>query len=387
MFQRILSRKLLEMARQFPVVAVTGPRQSGKTTLVQALFPKKPYVSLEDIDTRESALSDPRGFLRKYPDGAVLDEVQRTPLLFSYLQTIVDQKKKSGLFILTGSQQFLLLENLSQTLAGRVRILHLLPLSLEEIGDSFLERQTLEDLLFKGMYPRVHAQKIAPEDWYPDYIQTYIERDVRLIKNVGDLNTFQKFLRMCAGRTGQLLNLSSLANDCGITHNTAKSWLGILQASFIAFLIQPHHRNFNKRLVKTPKMYFYDPGLVSSLMGIENKEQLRTHPLQGNLVETFVMAELVKQRLNRGLQPRFYFWRDKTGNEIDCVVEKGDRLIPIEIKSGETVTEDFFKNLNYWNRLAAFRGGEAFLIYGGDGEQERRGVQVLSWRRLKRLRL
>lgn len=385
MILRILSKKLLQSAKRFPVVAVTGPRQAGKTTLARTVFPKKPYASLEEPDTREFALSDPRGFLSQYPHGAVFDEVQRAPELFSYLQSVVDEKNKAGMFILTGSQQLLMMENLSQTLAGRVHILHLLPLSLEELQARPSEPRTLEGWLFKGMYPRLHDKKIPPLDWYPAYLQTYLERDVRRIKNIGDLGTFHRFLKMCAARTGQLVNLSSLAQDCGITHNTAKAWIRVLEASFIVHLLQPHHMNFKKRLVKMPKLYFYDTGLSCSLLGIENEKQILTHPLRGNLFETAVVGEVLKQRHNLGLPPNLYFWRDKTGNEMDLILEKGPLLIPVEIKSSQTLTEDSFRNLRYWNKIARPKNAKSFLIYAGREEQKRKDTQVIGWRKLAAL--
>lgn len=382
MVQRHLHNKLLQAARKSPIVAVVGPRQSGKTTLVRTAFPTKPYISLEDLDVRESALNDPRGFLGRYPKGAIFDEIQRVPSLFSYLQTVVDTAGKPGLFILTGSQHFLLLQTLSQTLAGRARLLTLLPFSLEELQPTLFTKISLEKLLLKGLYPRVHDQKLNPVEWYPDYIQMYVERDVRLIKNIGDLTAFQRFLKLCSGRTAGILNLSSLAQDCGITHNTARSWLGILEASFIVFLLQPHHQNFRKRLVKAPKLYFYDTGLACALLGIEAAQQLDTHPMRGNLFETLVISELTKRRFHRGLPSHLSFWRDKTGHEVDCLVQHGAETIPIEIQSGKTVTQDSFKNLHYWNQLTGKARKPSFLIYGGEQDHTRGATSVLGWKSL-----
>ncbi|MBI5124495.1 MAG: ATP-binding protein [Candidatus Omnitrophica bacterium] len=382
MIKRELLIKLNTSAKKFPIVSVIGPRQSGKTTLVKMAFPYKPYVSLEDTDIREYATSDPRGFLSDYPKGAILDEVQRVPKLFSYLQTAVDKADRPGLFILTGSQHFLLHENISQTLAGRSAIFTLLPFSLAELKDTPFRYNDYEDYIFRGFYPRIYDKRLNPSEWYLNYIQTYVERDLRLIKNIDDLGTFQTFLKMCAARIGQLLNLSSLANDCGITHNTAKSWISILELSFIVFLLRPHYKNFNKRLVKMPKLYFYDPGLASSLLGIENKRQVANHYLKGGLFETFVISELLKHRYNEGLEMNHYFWRDKVGHEIDCIIEKGSRLIPIEIKSGKTPSAEYLKDLNYWNKLAKNRPKNSYVIYGGDITQRRSEGTILSWKNI-----
>ncbi len=382
MIKREIQNKLLSLANKYPVVSIIGPRQSGKTTLVKYSFPEKSYISLEEPDNREFAQTDPWGFLSTYPEGAILDEIQRAPELFSYIQTVVDNKNQPGQFIVTGSNNYLLHEGISQTLAGRTAILTLLPLSKEELVAAGYKVNTLEDLLFTGLYPRIFDQHIEPENWYSNYIQTYIERDVRLIKNISDLNTFQRFVKLCAGRIGQILNLSSLGNDCGITHNTAKSWISILEASFVVFLLQPHYKNFSKRLIKQPKIYFYDPGLASSLLGIDNKNQLDTHYLKGGIFETFVLSELYKYRFNLGLRPNIYFWRDNHGNEIDCIIESGDKLIPIEIKAGKTINEDFFKGLRFWHKIASEETQQGFVVYGGDKTQNRKHGQVTSWRHL-----
>lgn len=379
MITRTMENRLAYLSGKYPAVSVIGPRQSGKTTLVRATFPDKQYVSLEDHDNREFALSDPRGFLATYPRGPIIDEIQRVPQLFSYLQTNIDQEYSFGRYILTGSNNYLLQEQLSQTLAGRVAILKLLPLSLEELNNAAFPINNYEEYLFQGFYPRIYDQNLEPEIWYQNYIQTYVERDVRLIKNISDLSFFQKFIRLCAGRTGQLLNLSALGNDCGISHNTARTWLSILESSFIVFLLQPHHENFNKRLVKQPKIYFYDPGLAASLLGIESKAQLITHYLKGGLFENTVILELLKYRLNRGLLPHLYFWRDNKGSEIDCLIEHENKLIPVEIKAGRTIAPDFFKGLKYWVNLADQKSGPPYLIYGGNESQERSQARVVPW--------
>jgi predicted AAA+ superfamily ATPase len=383
MIKRALAKKLLSSLKAYPVVAVVGPRQSGKSTLVKTVFPHKPYVSMEDLDMREYAINDPRGFISEYPKGAILDEIQRTPQLFSYLQTAIDKYNKSGMFILTGSQHFLMHENISQTLAGRVRLLKLLPFSLNELSNAKFAFNEYEEYLFKGFYPRIYDKKMNPRDWYPDYIQTYVEKDLRLIKNIGNLNTFQKFLKMCAGRVGQVLNLSGLASDCGITHNTAKSWISLLEASFIVFLLSPHYKNFNKRLIKMPKLYFYDTGLLCCLVGIKNKNGLKNHNLKGEIFESFILSEILKNRFNKGLSSNIYFWRDKTGREIDCIIEKSDRLVPLEIKSGRTMTQDQFKNLIYWNGLSKTSAKNSYIIYGGDLNQKRSSGNLISWRNIK----
>jgi len=377
-----LSQKLKQLSCKFPVVSVVGPRQSGKTTLVKNVFPKFAYVSLEELDAREFALQDPRGFLANYPNGTIIDEIQRAPGLFSYIQTVVDKKNETGNFILTGSQNFLLQENISQTLAGRTAILNLLPLSLSELEGTSLKLKNSESYIFKGFYPRIYDKKISPADWYPNYIQTYVERDVRLIKNISDLSAFQKFLRLCAGRNGQILNLSSLGNDCGINHNTAKSWLSILESSYIVFLLKPYYRNFNKRLVKMPKIYFYDTGLACSLLGIQDERQISTHYLKGSLFEALIISEIMKNSFNGGAVPRCYYWRDKTGNEIDCLLERGNDVVPVEIKSGRTVTDDFFAGLKYWRRITGAAPAHEFVVYSGEENQKRTAGNVVGWKHL-----
>ncbi len=382
MIKRDLSGKLKSLFSKFPVVSVAGPRQSGKTTLVKNVFRSLDYVSLEDLDTREFALKDPRGFLSTHNKGVIIDEIQRAPNLFSYIQTIVDSKNKTGMFVLTGSQNILLQENISQTLAGRVAILKLLPFSLKELRQTSYKLKESEEYILRGFYPRIYDKKIDPVDWYPNYIQTYIERDVRLIKNITDLSTFQKFVKMCAGRNGQVLNLSSLGNECGITHNTAKAWISILETSYIIFLLRPFYKNFNKRLTKMPKLYFYDTGLACSLLGIQNKNQLAGHYSKGNLFEAFIISEIIKNRLNKGQEPGCYYWRDKTGNEVDCILELSNSLLQIEIKSGKTIADDYFDGLIYWNKLAGKKNSNPYLIYSGDETQTRTFGKVISWKNI-----
>jgi predicted AAA+ superfamily ATPase len=387
MIKRIISDKLKKLSLKFPVVSVVGPRQSGKTTLAKSVFPKADYVSLEDPDIREFAVKDPRGFLANHNKSVIIDEVQRVPNLFSYIQSIVDKKKTAGQFILTGSQNILLHQNISQTLAGRVAILKLLPFSLEELENSVYKMKQSEEYMIKGFYPRIYDKRIQPADWYPNYIQTYVERDVRLIKNISDLMTFQKFVKMCAGRIGQILNLSSLGNDCGINHNTAKDWLSILESSYIIFLLKPYYKNFNKRLIKMPKLYFYDTGLASSLLGIQNKNQLNTHYLKGSLFESFILSEMVKNMFNKGIEPNYYYWRDKVGHEIDCIAEKANGTLQIEIKSGKTIADDYFIGLKYWAKLTKNGNKNSYLIYNGDEDQKRTYANVVSWNNISRMNL
>jgi uncharacterized protein len=386
MIHRHAHQTVLELAKGFPFVAITGPRQSGKTTLSRSAFPDKPYVSLEDPDSREFADSDPRGFLAGYPDGAILDEVQRCPQLFSYLQTRADLDGRQGLFILTGSQQFGLFSGITQSLAGRVGMVQLLPFSSAELDQAGLLPASINDILFQGMYPPLYDRPLSPGHWYPGYVATYVERDVRQMINIRDLSSFQRFLRLCAARTGQLLNLSSLANDCGITHNTAKSWISILEASYIIHLLVPHHSNFNKRVIKAPKLYFYDTGLVSWLIGIHEKSQLLHHPLRGALFETWGVGELLKGRFNQGLPSNLYFWRDSTGNEVDVLMDHGLTLDPLEIKAGQTVTSDYFTGLRKWTELAGERAGRARLVYAGDDHQNRQDVDVIPWRKIAEIK-
>lgn len=398
MIRRALEPVLKKLALQYPVVTLTGPRQSGKTTLVQAVFPGHQYASLEEPDVREYALEDPRGFLGQFTAGVVLDEVQRVPALFSYIQTIVDREDRPGRFILSGSQNFLLLRAISQSLAGRSAILHLLPFSLRELtgrkplplealghelpGDWPESPPGLMETLFHGFYPRIHDKGLDPTTWYSGYYQTYVERDVREIVNVGDLEAFGRFVRLCAGRNGQLLNLSSLANDCGITHTTAGRWISILEASFLVHLLRPYHTNFGKRLIKSPKLYFLDTGLLCYLLRIQSPDDLRLHASRGPIFEGFVISELIKSFLHQGKEPDLYFWRDATGHEIDAVIDQGSERVAIEIKSGETVAADFFAGIDFWRKLVGNPEAPAALVTGADRGYRRRGVQVYSWMEL-----
>jgi uncharacterized protein len=386
-YDRILKQEVIRLADKFPVVSVTGPRQSGKTTLIRSAFPEYRYENLENPDTRLFAQKDPRSFLKS--DGPmIVDEIQRVPDLFSYIQTITDMKGQTGQFIISGSQSFLLNERISQSLAGRVAILHLLPLSYIELqSDRNFSFPGYEEIIYNGFYPRLYDKQIDPQDFYPNYIQTYIERDVRLLQNIQDLDQFNRFLKLCAGRTGQLLNISSLANDAGVSANTAKAWISVLEASFIIYLLRPHHVNFNKRLIKMPKLYFYDTGLVCSLLDVSSAEQLNTHYLLGALFETFVLSELLKARFNKGLRSNLYFWRDHKGNEIDCLADHGQNFTAIEIKAGRTYTESYFDNLRFWNKLSGNTEESSFVIYGGEKSFNTKYGHLLGWKNLAEIPL
>jgi uncharacterized protein len=368
MIQRKAEHELRVLATQFKAVAVVGPRQSGKTTLVRSVFMQKPYVNLENPDSRRYAMEDPRGFLSNYPLGAILDEAQRVPELFSYLQQILDDTTSNGLFIITGSNNFLLQESISQSLAGRVGYLYLLPLTVEEI---YSIENNSNALLFKGGYPALYNDETDPVKWFSNYIRTYVERDVRQIKNITDLVVFEHFLRLCAGRAGQLLNMSSLAVEAGVDVKTISSWISVLETSFILFRLYPYHENFNKRVVKMPKLYFYDTGLAIALLGVENASLLSLHPFRGALFENMIVMDFLKRRYNAGKLNNLFFWRDNVGNEIDLLLIEGNIKIPVEIKSGQTVTSDYLKGILFWNKMTQTEGG--FVVYGGDTTQKRSG--------------
>ncbi len=388
MIRRVLEARLRALARKFPVVTVTGPRQSGKTTLCRAVFSAKPYVSLEAPDVQEFARRDPRAFLAQHPEGAVLDEVHRVPELLPYVQTVVDARPVAGSFILTGSANFALLQSLGQSLAGRTALLALLPLALEEVRRFRDPPADLLDLLWRGSYPAVYDRGLEPGDWYPSYVATYLERDVRALLNVGDLAAFQTCLRLCAGRVGQLVNLSSLGADAGVTHATVKSWLSVLETGYVAWRLPPFHANVSKRLIKTAKLHFADSGLACYLLGIRSADQLRDHPLRGALFETWVASEILKSRTHRGLPPSLSFFRDRKGAEVDVVVELGRELLAVETKSGQTVAGDFFAGLATFASLVGAsrprRQVRGFVVYGGTDLQRRSAGTVVPWSRLDR---
>jgi uncharacterized protein len=380
MIKRHMESKIRQWARQYPVITVTGPRQSGKTTLCRALFSERPYRSLEDVDQREFARTDPRGFLADVPEGGVIDEIQYAPDLVSYIQTRVDEVQKPGMFILTGSRQFEMMEKVSQSLAGRTAIARLLPFSFGEIYTPSITR-SLDAVLYTGFYPRIHDRELNPTEALSFYVSTYIERDVRQILAVTNLDRFGTFLRLCAGRTGQLLNMQAVGNECGITHNTVKSWLAVLQASGIIRLLRPWHANIGKRLIKSPKLYFLDTGLACFLLGIHKQEHLRGHPLRGALFETFVVSEACKQQDNAGLPDRLWFYRDSNGNEVDLLAGSAAEWNAWEIKSSATISDGFFDGLRYVERHGMPVRSRA-VVYGGDAKMTRQGVRVIPWKRI-----
>ncbi len=382
MITRDIQQNIKQVAKQFPAIAITGPRQSGKTTLVKTLFPKHKYVSLEDLDIRQFASVDPRSFLDTYNAPVIFDEIQRVPSLFSYLQTKIDETGKPGSYILTGSQNFLLMESISQSLAGRIAVKTLLPLSLREISSNSLSHTSIGKIILRGSYPAVIEKKLNIGEWYSSYIQTYLERDIRQIISIQNLLSFQTFLKLCAGRSGQILNITSLANDAGITVNTVKSWLSLLHSSYIITFLQPHTQNFNKRLIKSPKLYFIDTGLACYLLNISSAEVFSAHPLMGALFENWVISEVLKETKNFPLHQSLYYWRDKTGLEIDLLIEKNNQITPVEIKAGKTVNPDFFENLKSYRDLAKDLVERPALIYGGDENQVRQDAEVISWSKI-----
>jgi len=383
MIPRRLADVVQTYASEFKIVAILGPRQAGKTTLARHLFKNKPYVNLEEPDSRNFAEEDPRGFLNRFPEGAVIDEAQRCPQLFSYLQPRVDASHRRGEFILTGSQQLGMMETITQSLAGRVGTVSLLPFSYTELKNAELQPESIEEALFRGGYPPLYdIPRADPQRWLNSYLRTYVERDVRSALNVRDLSMFQRFLGLCAGNVGQLLNTERLGADCGISHNTARSWLSVLEAGFVVFLLQPHHANFRKRLVKTPKLYFYDTGLLTRLLAVETPQQLQVHPLRGSIFENWIVTELMKEYLHRGQEPRLYFWRDSHGHEIDILRDTGLHYQVWECKSGMTYRTEWTEDLEYWQALAGVVAGEKRVAYGGDESFVRKGVRVVSWKDL-----
>ena len=379
----MIPRKILPHLKQslsyFPVISLTGPRQSGKTTLLRAEFPEYTYLSLENPDIREYAQADPIGFLAQYRNRVIIDEAQKVPHLFNYLQGIVDETNKPGQYILSGSQNFLLHKHITQSLAGRVAVHRLLPFDLPELQSAQLLADQWEEAVVKGSYPRIFDVGIPPDQYYPSYLDTYVSRDIEEIVNIRNVNLFTTFVKLCAGRIGQVLNLSSLATDAGIDQTTAREWLTLLESSYLAFTLQPYHRNFSKRLIKRPKLYFYDSGVAASLLGIKTKEQLSTHYLRGNLFENLIISDSIKQSYHQGSHPSCYFWRDSHGNEVDLLVDHAGKLDIFEIKSGKTINQDYFKGLRYMTKIAPEAIANKTVIYGGTASQLRTEANVLPW--------
>ncbi|MFM7531920.1 MAG: ATP-binding protein [Rubrivivax sp.] len=369
--------------RGFPVVTLTGARQTGKTTLVRLLWPEHPYVSLEVPSHREFARQAPSDFLRQFPDGALIDEAQHAPELFSQIQSVVDADGRMGLFVLTGSQNLGLMSRVSQSLAGRTAVVELPPFSLAELRGARRSTPDLDSCLVRGFFPAVHARQVDAHEWLQSYLLTYAERDARQLAAIQDLSAFQRFLRLTAARTGQLLNMQSLAADTGVSDKTVRHWLSVLEACYLVHFVRPHSANFGKRLVKMPKLYMSDVGLAASLMGIQDPAQVRSHPLRGALFETLVVNELLKSRMNAGLREPVHFWRDNVGTEVDVVLERGGAIAAVEIKSAPTVAPDAFSNLSKWRRYASERGSYASvhpaLVYGGSRRYTRDGVDVMPW--------
>lgn len=387
MYQRKISPLLLDSLKNYPVLTLVGPRQSGKTTLVRTLFSTFEYKSLEDPDVRDFAKSDPRGFLGQLSHHVILDEIQRVPELTSYIQSIVDTPENQKKFVLTGSNGILLVDSITQTLAGRTELFELHPLSVAEIAKKN-KQMTLNDFLFQGGYPRIYDANLDPTRWLKNYFQLYVEKDIRLITNISNLDLFEKFIRLVAGRVGQLINASSLANEVGVTSPTITSWIGALKSTFICFSLMPHFKNFNKRIVKTPKLYFYDTGLLCYLLGVNSKEQLDIHPLRGNIFENFIISELIKDKANTGKESNYYFWRDQKGHEVDLVEDRSVSLFPIEIKMSQTFNSSFLKNINYLNKLQIEKtpglSEKGELIYSGENEAIFKGVKLQNWYNLLR---
>lgn len=382
LINRQLGEKIRDIAGKMPVVSITGPRQSGKTTLAKQIFPEYEYANLENPLTRQFARDNPFRFLQQNERGIVIDEAQHLPELFSYIQIHVDNTRRNGEIILTGSQNFLLMEKITQSLAGRVAIFNLLTFSARELTGTAYEEKDAFDYIYRGLFPRIYDQQTPPDVFYPSYIQTYVERDVRQVQSIGDLAAFERFLQLCAGRVGQIFNQSAIANETGVSAPTIARWMSVLQTGFVAYLLPPFFNNFNKRITKTPKLYFYDTGLVCSLLRIRSAAELNQHFARGALFENFIVNEVMKNQLNKGIRPDLYFWADSAGNEIDLIVQQGQQLSPIEIKSADTLRPDFFKNLELFQKLSGTAPDDCYLIYQGTENQDRSNGKVRGWRGL-----
>jgi predicted AAA+ superfamily ATPase len=384
MIQRQIASSINKILGKYPILTVTGPRQSGKTTLLKSLFSDWHYVSMETPDVRQQVLQNPRGLFSRYGHRIVIDEVQRTPDLLSYIQTIVDEDPNAS-FVLSGSHNLLMLEQISQSLAGRTAIFYLLPFSINELVNADIDVKKYEELIFRGFYPRIYDRQLRATEFYPNYLETYVQRDVRQIKNVGNLNLFNRFLSICAGHIGQTINYSNIANDTGVSVSTIQNWLSVLETSFIIYRLNPYYRNFNKRITKAPKLYFYDTGLACSLLRINNVEALETYYQKGALFENFVINEICKQYYNRGDRPPIYYWKDSNQNEIDLVIDLGGQLLPIEIKSARTFSSQFFKTLAWFQDVSSLPISSSYVIYGGDQDWELEHGELLSWKHFSKI--
>lgn len=377
MITRDITEELIQSVAEYPVVTILGPRQSGKTTLTRMTYPDKPYFSLEEPDVRMAAEADPRGFLAQMENGGILDEVQRLPVLLSYVQGMVDKTRKRGRFILTGSHQPRLHEAISQSLAGRTALLALWPFSLHElhrydpVWDPF-------DLIHRGFFPRLHEEGLEPRRFFNGYLQTYVERDVRALIQLRDLSLFQKFLTLLAGRVGQVVNLASLGNDVGASSTTIRNWLSVLKASYVVFELPPYFENVQKRVIKSPKIFFTDVGLAAFLLGIHTPQQAFRDPLRGSLYENLVIADIVKCALNKGIRPEIYFFRDSHGNEVDLLIREKGVLTPVEIKSAATFSKDFVKQLKWFQTLGIKRVATGAVLYNGEQQFNIRGVRIFN---------
>ncbi|HNY02187.1 MAG TPA: ATP-binding protein [Bacteroidales bacterium] len=384
MIHRTLHDLLQAAAQKSRIISVTGPRQSGKTTLVRAVFGDYTYVNFEDLGHRAFATEDPASFLKTHGKRMILDEIQHVPGLFSYLQLSTDNDAEMRI-VITGSQNLLLHQKISQSMSGRVALFTLLPFSLSELDNTPYSRQDYEDYIFTGFYPRIYDENPDPGKWLNDYIQTYVERDVRQLTQVDDLHRFQQFLKLCAGHIGQTVNFSSFGNALGISYHTAQRWLSVLEAGYIVFRLHPFHQNFNKRLVKTPKLYFYDTGIASLLLGIKSTDQVPVHFARGMLFENLVIADMIKSGIHAGIRSDFYFWRDNSGNEVDLIIDEGMRRKAVEIKSSRVINSDFFNGLSYWSRTSGASPGDLFLVYGGEENQVRVKASVSGWKNASRM--
>ncbi|MDZ4709945.1 MAG: ATP-binding protein [Saprospiraceae bacterium] len=384
MIARQLEGKLKQLYRFFPVISLNGPRQSGKSTLLKHVFSKLPYVSLENPDNRQLAINDPRTFLGNFKLGAILDEIQNVPDLFSYIQGLVDQNKRLK-FVLSGSQNFILNEKISQSLAGRVGLLNLLPFSMVELQAVSLLKKSFEEVAFTGFYPRLFDKKIPPSAFYPSYLQTYVQRDVMQITRISDADLFIKFIKLLAGRVGQLVNYTSLASDIGVAVNTIRSWVGILEMSYIVFTLKPHSLNFNRRLVQRPKVYFYDTGLLCYLLEVQKANQLSTHFARGSIFENLIILDLIKNKFHHGKPNNLFFWRDHKGKEIDCIIDTPSGPVPVEIKSSQTRSLHFFDGITQYKNLSKGKSKPGYVVYSGNDKMELNEGKILPWNNMNLL--